>query len=187
MLGKHSGRAALADRARQLGYDVQGEPLKELFVAFKKLADEKKEIYDDDIVTLIEQQIHGTTEDESRVKNYEFRLNSDGRNLVALTLAKGGESKMREYSHSEGPFSAAFAAVQEITGLEMQCKSFEFQNASLGDGAYVTVEMEVEHEGEVFRARGTAHSSIDAALMAFAGAANRIEIRKKAAADGLTI
>ena len=187
VLGKHSGRAALADRARQLGYDVQGEPLKELFVAFKKLADEKKEIYDDDIVTLIEQQIHGTTEDEWRVENYEFRLNSDGRNLVALTMAKGGESKMREYNHSKGPFSAAFAAVQEITGLEMHCKSFEFQNASLGDNAHVTVEMEVEHDGEVFRARGTAQNSLEAALMAFAGAANRIEIRKKAAADGLTI
>ncbi len=109
----------MVNRARQLGYDVQGEPLKELFVAFKKLADEKKEIYDDDIVTLIEQQIHGTTEDEWRGENYEFRLNSDGRNLVVLTMAKGGESKVGEYNHSKGPFSAAFAAVQEITGLEI--------------------------------------------------------------------
>ena len=55
VLGKHSGRAALGDRAKQLGFDIEGDQLKQLFGEFKKLADEQKEIQDEDVVALIEQ------------------------------------------------------------------------------------------------------------------------------------
>ena len=48
VLGKHSGRAALADRARVLGYHLAGEELQQVFDEFKKLADKKKEVYDGD-------------------------------------------------------------------------------------------------------------------------------------------
>ena len=62
MLGKHSGRAALADRAKALGYHLTGEQLQTVFEEFKQLADKKKEIYDADIAALIEQQIHDVPE-----------------------------------------------------------------------------------------------------------------------------
>src|SRR5689334_18064774 len=57
VLGKHSGRAALSDRARALGYHLTGDHLQEVFDAFKKLADKKKEVYDADIAALIEKQM----------------------------------------------------------------------------------------------------------------------------------
>ncbi|HIA61459.1 MAG TPA: 2-isopropylmalate synthase, partial [Planctomycetaceae bacterium] len=59
ILGKHSGRAALGDRARELGYHLSGEQLQRVFSEFKKLADKKKEIYDGDIHALIQQEILG--------------------------------------------------------------------------------------------------------------------------------
>ncbi|MEM7782855.1 MAG: 2-isopropylmalate synthase, partial [Planctomycetota bacterium] len=49
VMGKHSGRAALADRAKQLGYQLTGEQLQKVFGEFKKLADRKKEIFDGDL------------------------------------------------------------------------------------------------------------------------------------------
>ena len=58
VLGKHSGRAALADRATAMGYHLTGEQLQEVFDEFKKLADKKKEIYDADIAALIEKQMN---------------------------------------------------------------------------------------------------------------------------------
>lgn len=57
VLGKHSGRAALADRARELGYRLTGEQLQVLFEQFKILADKKKNIFDGDVAALIQQQI----------------------------------------------------------------------------------------------------------------------------------
>ena len=61
VLGKHSGRAALADRAKALGYTLTGEQLQTVFEQFKMLADKKKEIYDADIAALIEQEIRTVT------------------------------------------------------------------------------------------------------------------------------
>ena len=61
VLGKHSGRAALGARAKQLGYTIDNDQLKALFVEFKKLADAKKEVCDEDIVTLLKQQSHVST------------------------------------------------------------------------------------------------------------------------------
>ncbi len=58
VLGKHSGRAALADRAKALGYHLTGEQLQTVFEQFKVLADKKKEIYDADIAALIDHQLH---------------------------------------------------------------------------------------------------------------------------------
>ena len=62
VLGKHSGRAALADRAKAMGYSLSREQIDNLFEQFKVLADKKKEIYDADIGALIEQQIHAISE-----------------------------------------------------------------------------------------------------------------------------
>ena len=56
VLGKHSGRAALADRAKQLGYELSDEQLRRVFKEFKVLADKKKEIKDSDISNLIEHE-----------------------------------------------------------------------------------------------------------------------------------
>lgn len=71
VLGKHSGRAALADRARALGYRLTGEQIQSVFDEFKKLADKKKEIYDGDIVSLIQQQIQDVQEEEWSLVDFE--------------------------------------------------------------------------------------------------------------------
>ncbi len=63
VLGKHSGRAALADRARALGFQLTGEQLQAVFEQFKLLADKKKEIYDGDIVALIQDELHQVQEE----------------------------------------------------------------------------------------------------------------------------
>ncbi len=57
VLGKHSGRAALADRARALGFTISAEQLQTVFERFKELADKKKDVYDGDIVALIQNVI----------------------------------------------------------------------------------------------------------------------------------
>ena len=72
VLGKHSGRAALADRAKMLGYRLSGEQLQQVFEEFKRLADKKKEIYDGDIVALIEQQLHGVVQEHWKLVSFEI-------------------------------------------------------------------------------------------------------------------
>lgn len=60
VLGKHSGRAALADRAKELGFDLDDQQLKNVFAKFKDLADSKKEVLNEDIQELLEKELSGT-------------------------------------------------------------------------------------------------------------------------------
>ncbi len=60
VLGKHSGRAALGERAKQLGYVLEGTQLQTVFEKFKVLADKKKEVLDEDISSLVKQAQAGT-------------------------------------------------------------------------------------------------------------------------------
>src|SRR3954466_7900286 len=57
VLGKHSGRHALRDRVAELGYHLGDAQMEVLFDDFKALADKKKEVYDEDLVVLVEQHI----------------------------------------------------------------------------------------------------------------------------------
>ena len=57
VLGKHSGRAALRHRIEQLGYTLDREELQHTYYRFVALADRKKNIYDQDLIGLLPQQI----------------------------------------------------------------------------------------------------------------------------------
>ena len=53
VLGKHSGRRALADRLEKLGHPLTREQLDEVYARFTELADRKKSIYDQDLLGLL--------------------------------------------------------------------------------------------------------------------------------------
>ena len=59
VLGKHSGRHALALRYAELGYDVSGGELEEAYRSFTDLADKKKRIYDQDLISLLSNRVVG--------------------------------------------------------------------------------------------------------------------------------
>ena len=124
MLGKHSGRAALADRAKALGYHLTGEQLQQVFDEFKKLADKKKEIYDGDIAALIEQRIHGEpAEGEWKLVSFEVSSGSGHKPRAKLTLRRGEKEFTEEVADGDGPIDAAFLATEKITGIKLSAST----------------------------------------------------------------
>src|SRR5262249_18728839 len=85
VLGKHSGRAALGDRAKALGYRLTAEQLREVFDAFKVLCDKKKEVYDEDIAALIDQQIRDDVDESWSLVS--FRVSAATGEVPAVTLS----------------------------------------------------------------------------------------------------
>lgn len=179
VLGKHSGRAALADRAKALGYKLTGEQLLEVFDAFKKLADKKKEVYDGDIVALIEQQIHGgPREEEWSLVSFEVVSGSGHKPRVKLTLRRGERECTEELSDGDGPIDCAFLATEKITGIRVKCIDYQVRSATLGHDALGEVTLEVEHGGQNFRGRGTSTDTVEATIQAILAAVNRIAVTK---------
>jgi 2-isopropylmalate synthase len=173
VLGKHSGRAALADRAKALGYHLTGEQLNVVFQEFKDLADKKKEIYDGDLAALIEQRIHGVSERWS-LESYEVSTGSGKIPHVKLTLRHGDEILRTERQCGDGPVDAVFLAIEELTGITVVCKDFRVHSVTVGKDAQGEVMVQLEYQGELYRGRGVSTDSVEASAKAFLNAINRI-------------
>jgi 2-isopropylmalate synthase len=173
VLGKHSGRAALGDRVKALGYTISAEQLQTLFVQFKALADKKKEVYDADIAALIEEEIRETEEVWS-LSRYTLTAATGAVPKVVLTLKRGDEEITRELSTGDGPFDALFLAIEQITGIEVVCRDFRVHSVSVGKDAQGEVTVEVEYRGQIYRGRGVSTDSVEASVKAFLNAINRI-------------
>jgi 2-isopropylmalate synthase len=181
VLGKHSGRAALADRAKSLGYQLNREQLQSVFEEFKNLADKKKEIYDDDIVGIIEHKVHGITDDEWMLEDFEITVTKSDHPVVKITLKKGPLVETVELNEGDGPIDATFLSVQRATGMNIACKDFHVRSTTFGQKAEAEVIVEVDHEGSTYRGRGVSTDSIEASILAILNAINRITISQRLA------
>ena len=175
VLGKHSGRAALADRAKTLGYHLEGDALNSLFERFKDLADKKKEIYDGDIVALVQQQISGGEDARWTLVSYCVQSGSARTPEVTVTLREGDREVTETVSQGDGPIDAAFYAVEKMTGVPVVCKDFRVRSATLGRDAIGEVNLEVEYQGKTYRGVGVSTDSVESTILAMLNAVNRIE------------
>jgi len=173
VLGKHSGRAAIADRAKALGYELTTEQLQTVCDQFKQLADKKKELYDADLVALIEQDTRDSG-DVWTLTDYRLLIHSHEVPSVRLTLERGQQRAVRDVNAGDGPFDALFWAIEEITGISVDCKDFNVHSVSVGKDAQGEVTVEVQYQGQLYRGRGVSTDSVEAAVKAFLNAINRI-------------
>jgi len=174
VLGKHSGRAALADRAKTLGFTLTSEQLQAVFEQFKLLADKKKEIYDGDIIALVQQQISGNIEQEWSLVDYEVTSGTNRDPVVRLTLKNGEQEHTEQVEQGDGPIDAAFWAVEKLTGISLICKDFSVRSATLGRDAIGEVNLVVEHKGRSYRGVGVSTDSVESTILAMLNAINRI-------------
>lgn len=175
VLGKHSGRAALADRARTLGYHLEGETLQQVFEAFKKLADKKKEVYDSDIAALIDKRV-STAEDQWQLMRYELKLEADGIPAATVTLRRGDEEVTDTFFGGDGPLDALFRVIERITGVRVMVRDYRVHSVSQGKDAQGESTIDLEYEGRLYRGRGVSTDTVEASTLAFLNAVNRIAL-----------
>ena len=174
VLGKHSGRAALADRAKQLGYRLTGEQLQVVFEEFKKLADKKKSVYDGDIRALIDGQLRGSNSPVWSLTSFRVTSETDAPPQVRLTLRQGDHEVTEEVQDGDGPIDAAFLATERATGMSLPCREFVVRAATLGHDAQGEVTVVVEHQGHLVRGHGVSTDTVEATILAILDAVNRI-------------
>jgi 2-isopropylmalate synthase len=164
-----------------------------VFEEFKKLADRKKNIYDEDILALIEQQIHEgqgrtglpkPTSDWSFV-SYDLHCRTDKEPVLTLKVRRGEQEYSKEICGGDGPIDAIFLAIRELTGKNISIKEFSVQSVSVGEDAqgeatilidYNLIDNNGEtHKGETLRGHGVSTDTIEASTIAILNAVNRIE------------
>ncbi|MEX2171417.1 MAG: 2-isopropylmalate synthase [Pirellulales bacterium] len=173
VLGKHSGRAALADRAKVLGYRLSGDELNRVFDEFKKLADKKKEVYDADIAALIEKSNSGDAA-EWKLVTYSVNASSANEPTATVTLQREGVERTETLTCGDGPLDALFLAIEKITGVSVVVRDFHVHSITRGKDAQGESTIEAEHNQRVYRGRSVSTDTVEASTLAFLNVINRV-------------
>ena len=178
VLGKHSGRHALRERIRDLGYHLDEVQLQNVFEAFKALADRKKEIYDADIEALAEAQIH-TGPTLWTLEAVTCNAGSGTVPVASVCLWNQDGTIHREASVGDGPVDAVFKTIERITGIEVQLRDFHIRSVTVGEDAQGEAQIEAESNGKTLRGRAVSTDIIEASALAFLQVINRIALRQQ--------
>ena len=177
VLGKHSGRHAFKERIKDLAIDLNDEEVEKAFVAFKRLADRKKTVYDEDIEALVADEI--------------LRL-PDRFNLVSVTFTSGtgvvpsatvelevdGKRKVKA-EFGDGPVDATFKAIKKIAKSRAKLLRFTVSAITGGADAMGNVTVRVKENGHTILGQGASPDIIVASARAFVNALNKLEYRKR--------
>ncbi len=173
VLGKHSGRHAFRDRVVQLGYEANEEQINTAFDRFKALADKKKEVFDEDIEALIDDQL----ELVGRLWELSGLQVTSGSSTIptaTVTLKDTNGQTLQDASIGDGPVDAIYSALQRLTGVRATLLDYRIRAVSKGKEALGEVHVEIEHNGKKVRGRGLSTDILEASALAYLAAINRL-------------
>jgi 2-isopropylmalate synthase len=176
VLGKHSGRHAFKKRLQELGVELSEEDLNKAFGRFKDLCDRKKEIFDEDLLALVEDELLATSEGYI-LEHLQF---TSGTNIVptATVRLKLQEELRQESGWGDGPVDAAYKAIDLITKIPGKLLEYQIRAITAGKDALGEVTTAVEIEGERVVGKGSSTDVIEASVRAYLNAINKVVARR---------
>ena len=169
VLGKHSGKAGLAKRCEELGYELGPDEVAQLYEKFIKLADQKKEIFDDDLRILL----LGLRDETFETFSLE-NLNTSGKDPSMATVElRKGEEILKASASGDGHVHAACTAIEQIVGISGRLEEFQIRAASPGKDAMGEAHVIVNFEKRPFTGTGASTDIIEAAVLAYLNALNK--------------
>ena len=180
VLGKHSGRHALRERIKELGFDIDETEFARVFEEFKALADKKKELFDGDIEALV---LKAEGQDQGPWSLESLSTASGLQSATATVSLRHQDGRCIERSSSgDGPVDAAFKAIEDITGINPSLQKFELRSLSEGEDAQGEAIVYVNFQDRSYRGSSATTDIVESATRAFLEVINRIELSQKAQA-----
>ena len=193
VLGKHSGRHALAARAKSLGFVLEGARLDRVFAAFKLVADEIGTIDSARLLSLITEAEGGSRERLWKLNKVDIRspVSANAFPVARVELEHGERGRVTDLATAPGALDAAFAAVSQIMGLPARVEHIEMQYIAVdaneptpdGQGAQVLVEIALDVEGEIFVGRFRGRDILPCCVSAYIDAAGNAEAVRRVRAS----
>ena len=180
VMGKHSGRNALLHKAQEIGYSLGKEELDKVFEEFKLLADEKKEIFEDDIHTLIQKQKF--SEDQQviyKLSTLKCNFESGKEPQATVTLISRDGKEHKSSSNGDGPVDAIYNAIDKITGLTCKLLDYQVMSKTKGQDAQGEVTVRVQNEKREVLGKGAGVNTIEASGFAYVNAINKLLLKSK--------
>ncbi|MGZ0170290.1 MAG: 2-isopropylmalate synthase [Planctomycetales bacterium] len=183
VLGKHSGRHAFRDRVKHLGYDLDDSLVQEVFDEFIALADKKKDVYDSDIIALIEGHV-GESQDRWSLDRFHTVAGTDVLPTATLEMRREGfEEVFQDAATGDGPVDAIFRALERVVGIEAVLTDYQVRSISTGKDAQGEVMVEIKVNDRVFHGKGVSTDIVAASARAYLKALNRAAVESSVAGE----
>ena len=176
VLGKHSGRAALGERLRELGFALDEAALNRAFARFKALADRKKEVFDADLEAIVLGTAGGEQGPWRLVAlQSQGAIGREALPCASVRLAHEDGRVVQEAAVGDGPVHAIFAAIERATATPVTLREYQVRSLSTGEDAQGEARVEVACGGRNWSGRAASTDVLEASALALVEALNRIE------------
>jgi 2-isopropylmalate synthase len=172
ILSARSGRHALRHRLEELGYQAEQDELNEIYARFLKLADQKKEVYDEDLHVLM-----GNSETENsgiEIKNLSVSTNGASAS-AAITMVIDGEERT-DAACGNGPVDAVFKSIDRLIGKTVQLEDYSLKSVSQGTEALGDATVKIRFDNRLIVGRGISTDIFEASAKAYVNALSKTNI-----------
>jgi 2-isopropylmalate synthase len=177
VLGKHSGRHAFVDKLKGLGYDLGDNAIQDAFKRFKDLADMKKDVFDEDIIALVDDEVVRTNH-RIRMISLEVLCGTKHQPPAAeLELEIDGDVKSCR-STGDGPVDAAFNCIKDLFPHPAQLQLYQVHAVTKGTDAQAEVTVRLEEDGRTVAGRGAHTDTMVASVKAYVNALNKLLVKR---------
>jgi 2-isopropylmalate synthase len=172
VLTSRSGRHALRHRLSELGYELSDEQIETAYERFLKVADKKKEIFDEDLAAIVEDELPGIPQTYS----LEYiQISSGTRFVPTATIGLRKEDEViQEAAYGDGPVDAAYKAIDKITGVSVELVDYSINSATKGKDAMGEVLVRIRQNGDTIIGHGASTDVIEASAKAYLNAINKM-------------
>jgi 2-isopropylmalate synthase len=172
VLTARTGRAGLRDRLAKLGYTLSQEQLDQAYERFLAVADKKQEVFDEDLVAILHDEIHEGPE----IWHLEYLHIYSGTSAIpTATVRLRGRGETREAAAiGDGPVDAVCKAIAQVTGSAARLERYEIRAVTSGTEALGEVTAQLEENGLRVVGRGASTDVIEASAKAYVDGLNRL-------------
>jgi 2-isopropylmalate synthase len=175
-LGRHSGKHGFFARIERLGLAVEEGRRGALYQTFKDLADQKKEVYDEDLIHLFYETMQRGSSTFFALERIDAQTHSGSDPTATVRLRHERTGRVvEETATGDGPVDALYRAIDHATGSSHEMTRFEIRAASKGADALAEVTVEVTRGGLTFRGLANHPDTLHASAQAYLDALNRLE------------
>ena len=177
VMGKHSGRHAFKAKLADLGFELSDNEFQDAFTRFKELADHKKDVYDEDIMALVDDTVvrHNDT---VQFVSLQVVCGSTGPQTAELVLRVRGEEKKAK-AEGNGPVDATFEAIRKIMPHEAGLQLYQVHAVTGGTDAQAQVTVRLEEDGKTVNGQGADHDTLVASARAYVNALNKLLVKRE--------
>ncbi|MCK5547147.1 MAG: 2-isopropylmalate synthase, partial [Rhodospirillaceae bacterium] len=171
-------RHAFGDKLKDLGYDLGDNALEDAFTRFKDLADKKKEVFDEDIMALVDDEIFRANDRLSMVALEILCGTAHNPPKASLEMNIDGEVKSCN-STGDGPVDAAFNGVKELFPHEARLQLYQVHAVTGGTDAQAEVTVRLEEKGRSVNGQAADTDTMVASVKAYINALNKLLVKRE--------